>query len=209
VAGHPLHVTLRSAFRPLRSRHVLPTLLIALARANQRAPERFRIVHFSVQHDHLHLIVEASNQRALSSGIRSLAILIARSVNELLGQKGRFWADRYHARALTSPREVRNAIVYVLANFRKHSRRALPRGIDPFSSGASFDGFLGWHPAPPGDASRASSSPPWVGRAPPPFPRTPETAGDCDWVVRPARAWLTRVGWRRHGLVGLSEAPSA
>ena len=58
--------TSRSAppFRPLRSRHVFPTLRIALARANRRAPKRFRIVHFSVQHDHLHLIVEASNQRA-------------------------------------------------------------------------------------------------------------------------------------------------
>jgi len=209
AARHPLHITLRSAFRPLRSRHVFPTLRNALARANRRSPERFRIVHFSVQHDHLHLIVEASNPRALSSGIRSLAIRIARSVNELLGQKGRFWADRYHARALTSPRQMRNALVYVLANFRKHSRRAPPRGIDPFSSGASFDGFLGWHPTPLADAPNTSLAPPWAGRAPPPFPRTPETAGDCDWVVRPAREWLTRIGWRRHGLVGLDEAPSA
>jgi hypothetical protein len=100
------------------------------------------VVQLSVQYDHLHLIVEAQDKVSLSSGMRSLAIRIARSVNTLVGRRGRFWADRWHGRALTSPRQVRTALVYVLANFRKHARRRLGPGIDPFSSGAWFDGWL-------------------------------------------------------------------
>ena len=145
----PIRSTSRSGpcFRPLRSQHVLPTLRRAIARADRRDPERFRITQYSVQYDHIHLLVEASDQQALSSGMRSVAIRIARSVNALVGRRGRFWADRWYGRALTSPRQVRTALVYVLANFRKHARRRLGPGIDPFSSGAWFDG---WRGRPPG-----------------------------------------------------------
>src|SRR5262245_1640619 len=128
-ARHPVHVTLRSAFRPLRSQHVFPTLRIAFARANRRDPERFRIVHFSVQYDHVHLLVEARDKAALSAGVRSISIRIARYVNELLGRKGRLWADRWFGRDLTTERAVRVALVYVLANFRKHAKKRLPIGI--------------------------------------------------------------------------------
>jgi REP element-mobilizing transposase RayT len=140
-ATHPVLVTLRACFRPLRSQHVLPTLHLAVAATNRRDPDRFRIVHLTVQYDHLHLIVEAQDKVSLSNGMRSVAIRIARSVNALVVRRGRFWADRWHGRALTSPRQVRTALVYVLANFRKHSRYGLRPGIDPFSSGAWFDGW--------------------------------------------------------------------
>ncbi len=198
-ARHPVHATLRSSFRPLRSQHVYPTLRIALARANRREPRRFRILQFSVQFDHLHLVVEASDKRALSSGLRSIAIRIARYVNELLSRRGKLWADRWFGRALTSPRQVRNTFAYVLANFRKHARRAPPSGIDPFSSGASFDGFRGWHPE--------RGSPPWAGRAPPPFHDAVDDKDRIDSTVSPAATWLAGAGWRRHGLIALDEAP--
>ena len=103
-AGHPVLATLRARFRPLRSQYVFPLP---------------GIVHFSVQWDHLHLMVEASDERALSRGMQGVAIRIARSVNGLVMRRGRFWADRWHGRALTSPRQVRSALVYVLANFQK------------------------------------------------------------------------------------------
>jgi putative transposase len=192
-ARHPVHVTLRSAFRPLRSQHVFPTLCLALARVTRREPTRFRILHFSVQWDHVHLIVEASDKRALSSGIRSLAIRIARYVNELVRRRGRFWADRWHGRELTSPRQVRNALVYVLANFRKHAKTRLRPGVDAFSSAFSFDGWRGFV---------AGAELP---RAGPHVHRALER-----WVVvSKARTWLGGTGWRRAGLVGVAEAPHA
>jgi putative transposase len=189
LAANPVHVTLRAAIRPLRSEHVFPTVCIAIESATQRDDERFRVVHFSVQWDHVHLIAEASDARALSAGVRSVAIRIARYVNALLRRRGRFWADRWHGRALTSPREVRNALVYVLANFRKHARERLPPGVDAFSSSAMFDGWRVTNAELP--------------RAGPPF----HGAMAAYVVVSKAKTWLGGVGWRRRGLIGVEETP--
>src|SRR6201747_1252216 len=59
-ALHPVHVVLRSKFKPLRSQFVFPTIRKALAKAT-RVREDFRITQFSVQGDHVHLIVEAGS----------------------------------------------------------------------------------------------------------------------------------------------------
>src|SRR5262245_59482050 len=80
----------------------------------------FRILQFSVQDDHVHLIVEADDSRALRRGLRGLAIRAAPVVNRALERRGPVWKDRYHARELTTPRAVRHALVYVLMNIRKH-----------------------------------------------------------------------------------------
>jgi hypothetical protein len=150
------------------------------------------VIHFSVQWDHVHLVVEASDKRALSSGIRSVAIRIARYVNELVRRKGRLWADRWHGRELSSPREVRTALAYVLLNFRKHSRERLGPGVDAFSSARAFDGWRGF--------SVGDDLP----RAGPPFHRAL-----APWVfVSTAKTWLLTKGWRRHGLVPVSERPA-
>ena len=195
-AAEPVHVTMRARLAPLRSQHVFPTVRLALGRATRRDPKRFRILHFSVQRDHLHLVVEAADKRALSSGIRGVAIRVARYVNDLLSRRGPLWADRWHGRALRTPREVRTVLAYVLLNFRKHAPRRLGAGVDPFSSGMWFDGWRGWRAASgvaPPFAERAA----WLKRH----------ADDLvDLPIGVARTWLARVGWRRHGLIGLNEA---
>jgi putative transposase len=122
----------------MRTQRVFAALTQALRRSAQRAPERFRVVQFSIQADHVHLLVEATGKAALSRGVQGLCISMARRVNRVLGRRGRFWADRFHARSLESPRSVRNALVYILANFRKHARRRFAAGIDCFSSAAFF-----------------------------------------------------------------------
>jgi len=104
----------------------------------------FRLVHFSVQRDHLHLLVEAADRRALSRGVQGLSIRLARAINRRLQRHGKVFADRYHARALKTPRAVHWALRYVLLNARKHERGAfaVPFGfVDPCSSAAWFDGF--------------------------------------------------------------------
>ncbi|HWP09245.1 MAG TPA: transposase [Polyangiaceae bacterium] len=200
-AAEPVHVTLRARVAPLRSQHVYPTVRLALARAARRDPARFRLLHFSVQHDHVHLIVEAADKRALSSGVRSVAIRVARYVNDLLSRRGPLWADRWHGRALRTPREVRNALVYVLTNFRKHARGRRAPGIDPFSSGLWFDGWRTWRPA-------SGVAPPFAERAA--WLRHHQAADPGDrQVVGRARTWLAQVGWRRLGLVSLDAAPRA
>src|SRR6266516_2272271 len=93
-AAHPVHVTLRSRFRALRSRSVFPTFARAVAAANARDPDEFRIVHFSVQMDHVHLLVEARDKQALSTGMRGFVVRMARRINSLVRRRGKIWADR-------------------------------------------------------------------------------------------------------------------
>jgi len=119
----------------------------ALARASTDA---FRVLQFSVQPDHLHLVVEAGGSRALSRGIQGFAIRAAKTINRTLRRRGKVWADRFHARALRTPREVRNAFVYVLQNVRKHAR--VVHGFDPCSSAAWFSGWRIRTSPPPGAA---------------------------------------------------------
>ena len=82
--------------------------------------EDFRLVHYSLQRDHVHLIVEAADAAALGRGIRGLLIRVARAANAVWRRRGAVILDRYHHHRLVSPREVRNAIAYVLRNARKH-----------------------------------------------------------------------------------------
>ena len=196
----PVHVTLRARLSPLRSQFVFPSVRMALVRATRRDPARFRVVHFSVQRDHVHLVVEAADARALSSGVSGLMIRVARYVNDLLARQGSLWADRWHGRALRTPREVRNAIVYVLANARKHARIEQPPGIDPYSSALWFDG---WSDSRYEFAIGPPMAPAFLGTR------------ECDAAASPApsardfatHTWLGRVGWRRYGLIATTETP--
>jgi REP element-mobilizing transposase RayT len=141
----------------------------------------FRLVHFSVQGNHLHLICEATNQLALTRGMQGLAVRIARRLNKKLGRSGRVFAQRYHERILRTPTEVRRAIAYVLNNFRHHSRDRLTNDwVDPLSSAPYFDGWR-WSPRR------------W---------KLPD-----DRPTRPAETWLLTTGWRRMGLVAPDEIP--
>jgi REP element-mobilizing transposase RayT len=186
-------VTLRSGFKPLRSQFVFPTVRGAIAEANARAEERggrCRVVHFSVQFDHIHLIVEAPSRKALSRGIAGLTISIARRVNGLVGRSGRVFADRWHGRALTSPRAVRHALVYVLANFKKHARAGRRIALDVYASAPYFADFAEFGGKPPLEVRACWRR--FHDRGPP---------------VVPPRTWLLATGWRRHGRISVGELP--
>jgi REP element-mobilizing transposase RayT len=181
-ARHPVHLTLRAVRRlpSLRKQTLFLEVRRALALCSG---EGFRVVHFSVQADHVHLLVEAEDKNALSRGARGLAIRLARKVNGILHRRGRVWGDRYHAHPLSTPREVRNAIVYVLMNWKKHVAGA--RGLDECASVEWFDGWRGT------GAPRR-----WLASSTDPPP------------VVPTRTWLGSVGWRRCGLVDRRERPA-
>lgn len=186
-SSHPCHITLRMV-RNLPSLRT-PRFVRAFERTLARGCERgsFRVVHYSLQRDHVHLLVEADDAKALGRGMMSVGCRLARTFNRVFHRKGRVLADRYHFHATKTPREVRNALAYVLLNFQKHhvgagspSRRVGP-GPDPASSGRWFDG---WRPPVIGLVNDLESR-----------------------CVAPARSWLLRVGWRRHGVIGISEQP--
>jgi len=122
-ARHPVHVTLRAGrgLPSLREQVIFLEMRGALGRT---ARSWFRVVHFSVQANHVHLLVEADDKASLSRGIMGVAIRMARAVNRVLERHGNVWSERYHSRALKTPREVRNGIVYVLMNRHKHASKA-------------------------------------------------------------------------------------
>lgn len=107
----------------------------------------FRVVEFSIQSTHLHLIVEASSRLALSRGMQALGSTIARRINNHLHRHGQVMAERYHARALRTPTEVRNALVYVLMNHKHHG--PFDFLVDTCSSGRWFTGWIEPLPADP------------------------------------------------------------
>jgi putative transposase len=182
ASRHPAHVTLklRSGLPRLRQKAEYTALRTAFARGKDRFG--FRLCHFAVLNDHLHLVVEAADRTSLRRGIQGLAIRIARALNRLWRRKGKVFADRYHARPLPTPREVRNALVYVLDNARQHAAAGrmvrAPHAIDLYSSAPWFDGFR---------------TPPTVRNLPPTRP------------LAAPRSWLLRTGWRRHGLLDLPD----
>jgi REP element-mobilizing transposase RayT len=125
--------------------------------------EGFRITHYSIQADHLHLIIEADDDDALTRGMRSFTVRAALRVNrKVLGrERGRVWGDRYHRRDLAGPRAVRSALVYVLANHLKHGEYDVGP-LDPCSSGHWFTGWV-HGPAPPiADPSPVEEATTWV-----------------------------------------------
>jgi REP element-mobilizing transposase RayT len=178
----PVHTTLRVLPHVwnLRSRRALHVVEAALAGA--RAWREFRIVHFSVQGDHLHFIVEADGNRALSEGMQGLTVRLAKGLNRLMATHGKVFAARYHAHVLATPSEVRNALAYVLLNHRSHMARIgapAPATLDRFSSAATFDG---WRGASPMEPPRVTSAP---------------------------GTWLLRAGWKKRGLISPLERPAA
>jgi len=181
----PAHVTvrMRSDVPRLRNFDLFPMLRRAFIAGCDKGG--FRIVQFSVQTNHIHLICEADDNTELARGIQGWAVRIARGLNGKLGRRGSVFADRYHVEIITMPKQMRNAYCYVLQNARHpgidvgHVRH----GIDPFSSGWWFDGW---------------SRDDWRTWLSPPDRRT----------VAPARSWLATMGWRRHGGIGVTESPA-
>ena len=183
ASRYPCHVTLKveKDVPPLRTAKLVAELERSWREACERG--RFRLVHYSIQNDHVHMIVEASSARDLACGLKSIAARFARGVNRVFHRAGRVLADRCHVHVLRMPREVRNAIAYVLLNARRHLAkrgRVLPgiARVDPASSGRWFSGWRKGAPSP--------HDPP---------------------AVAAPRTWLLDVGWRRGGLIDASEIP--
>jgi len=178
---HPVLVTMRVAARlpSLRSDATHEVVRGALAEASERGD--FQVIVYSVQTNHIHLVVEARSSDALARGMNALGARIAKRLNKRWRRSGQVFPDRFHSRALKTPRECRVALIYVLQNARKHGswRARMP---DVYSSGPLFDGWTSVAVNP------AQSKRSYVGK-----PRT----------------WLLTLGWRRHGLIDPKEVPAA
>jgi REP element-mobilizing transposase RayT len=177
----PVHATVRliEGLPSLRRMRALGVLKGAFAAGCDRLG--FRLVQWSVQSNHIHLLVEAEDNDSLSRGMQGLQVRMAKALNKLWGRKGRVFSGRYHSRVLRTPREVRNALVYVLQNARRHGLK-LHSHLDAYASGFWFSGWKEGLPVVVGDQG--------------PLP-----------LVK-AGTWLLETGWwQKHGLIGQAETP--
>ena len=142
----------------------------------------FRVCHYSILDNHIHLVIEAESRAALAHGMKGLKTRMTKALNKIWGRKDTIFADRYHARELATPREARAVLLYVISNYRKHcaekGRKLEPRWVDPFSSARQLDGWNQKVRREPG-------------------------------VVAGPQTWLLRVGWKRHGLLDAHAVPAA
>src|SRR5262245_38577399 len=189
VVRVPVHVTirLRRGIPTLRQPRFVRGFRVSLAEACVR--HGFRVVHYSIQRDHVHLLIEAQNNRSIACGMKSVGARIGKLANRLFARSGKVLDGRYHLRRLNTPLEVHRALRYVLLNHRHHAaQRHRPKysthharpAPDPASSGRWFDGWR-------------------IATAPPNMTDLREVAV--------ARTWLLRLGWRRYGLIDPTEIP--
>jgi len=155
----------------------------------QAGCDRFgaRLVQYSVQGNHLHLLVEPDDARALGRSRKGISVRIARKLNALMDRRGAVFSDRYHSRILRTPLEVKRVLLYIVNNARRHAAQrgeTRPSGwSDVFSSAPFFDGYR---------EGPVSFPKPIIGPTP----------------VACAKSWLVTRGWRRHGLVSIDDVPA-
>jgi len=179
IPRHPVHVVLRTTREVgnLRTRRAYRAFRGALARCADKGD--YRVVHISIQANHVHLLVEADDKHALTLGMQGLAISAAKRLNrELRRRRGEVFPFRYHATPIDTPTQARNALAYVLNNWRRHREDRMPGWrVDPYSSGVAFPGWTGREHLP--------------GFA---WPRGYEPLPVCF-----PHTWLLARGWRRAG----------
>ena len=89
---------------------------MALAKAIFNARLYFSVLHYSLETNHIHLIVEAENNDALEKGMRSFTATMVKSL-----KKGKLQDERYHLHVLRNPQETKNVFRYVLLNHCHHT----------------------------------------------------------------------------------------
>ena len=192
-AREPVHVILRveRELGGLRRGRAYQAFRRALQTALKRLD--FRVVQISLQREHVHLVVEANDERALAKGMQGLQIAAARYLNAVVWhergvrRKGRVFVDRYHARILRTPTEVRNVLNYVMNNWRHHHED------EGFESQFWDVDYLSSAPSFPHWREGAPALPPWYERLPTSLPDS----------------WLLRVGWMRAGELSWRAVPGS
>ncbi len=192
VAPNVRRLRRRDAYRALRQ-----AMLVVLARTD------FRIVHVSIQGNHVHLLLEAESKLALARGMQAFQISAARRLNQVdiddagHARRGPVFPDRYHVEVVTTPTHARHSLAYVLNNWRRHKEDRAPFAktwaVDPYSSAGRF---TGWYEG--ADAANCVD------------PRTRRAWPDLDdepLPVCPPQTWLLRDGWRLGGAIGIREVP--
>ncbi|MFT3697858.1 MAG: transposase [Kofleriaceae bacterium] len=200
---NPLHVVLRtvSELGSFRNRTVLAAIRAATFMAT-RYEETFRIVEYSIQDNHIHLLVEAQDQKTLAAGMKAFESSCSKRVNAYVSKargyarrrRGSVFRDRYFATELATPKQLRNTLAYILNNWRKHQAdRTTQWQVDLYSSALTFAGWSERNGAALAEDARVKAALP---------------KGYDSLITSAPRTYLIRVLWKRHHpLISFFEVP--
>lgn len=173
----PLHVTLKlkeGIHITLRT----SDMLVAFQQSAEKARKhQLHVIHFSLESNHLHLIVECANNKALADGMKSLAGSFGRAIRKCCGGRGAVFKGRFHLQVFKSPTQMKNGLAYVLLNQSKHEK------LIPYNDRYSSAEYFGeWKKL--------------LGREIGPLlPHKPKFRKLPAYLSTP-QSWLAREGWR-------------
>ena len=130
-ARYPLHITIRlkSGLPSLRRKKQFKLIKSAILKSREKG---LKLIHFTVQSNHLHLLVESKNKQTLAKSMQSFCTSLAKKLNLSLKRRGQVFRDRYHVHILKTPREVVQALKYIFTNWAKHTK--IKNRFDPYST---------------------------------------------------------------------------
>lgn len=115
----PLHLTIKLIRADIQNKIILKALRNAIFRARLHG---LRIIHYSLEHDHIHLYAESADNLILAKSMKAFGVSLVKKINRHFKSKGTCYKTRYHLRVLRSASEVKNVINYILKNGIKHKR---------------------------------------------------------------------------------------
>jgi len=179
--SQPLHVNVKliKGLPTLRAKNKFKLIKRGILKARERG---LRIIHFSIQSNHIHLLIESENKRELGRGMQSFCISLAKSLNGFLKRQGKVFVERYHLHILKTPTEVRNALRYIFMNFAKHTRT--PHRFDAYSSLICFPDKIKL------GLARVNTYALFKGKL-----RRREFKEEMNLLIAPAESWFLKIGW--------------
>ncbi len=126
-----LHLTIKVKKKKaeIKNKSVLKILKRAILNARKQG---LRVIHFSLEYDHVHLLIEADNNLILGKGMQAFGVTLSKAINRLKKLKGGVYKHRYHFRQISSTRELKIVMNYIFTNGLKHG--TAKSILNPFNS---------------------------------------------------------------------------
>jgi REP element-mobilizing transposase RayT len=139
----PLHLTIKieSKKAGIKNKNILTALHHSIKKARILG---LRILHYTLEFDHVHLLVEADNNERLGRGMQSFGISFSKGINKIKQMKGRVFKTRYHFRKLKTLTEIKNVLKYILRNGIKHKHSSSL--LNPYNSLVAINDFSKLYP---------------------------------------------------------------
>lgn len=136
-----LHLTIKvqKIKADIKNKMILTMLKKAILNARRMG---LKVIHYSLEYDHVHLLIEADNNVILGKGMQSLGVTLSKAINRTKRIKGRVYKHRYHFRKINSARELKNVMFYIFNNGVKHgASKSLNTIYNSFSAEIKFPLF--------------------------------------------------------------------